>query len=89
MQSFISGRTTGAAGTESKKMFFGIYLASVISTQDPERLGRVTLSVPQVLGSATSNWADMVNDGNDIPGIGAIIYAMFVGGDVNKPVYFN
>ena len=89
MSSLLSTRTISTAGTEEKKMFHGIYTASVVSTQDPSRLSRVTLKIPQVLGSSTSNWAAKVSSTSDVPSVNSIVYAMFTGGDVNKPVYLN
>lgn len=37
--------------------YYGIYRGIVESTSDPENLNRVTLTVPQVLGTEITNWA--------------------------------
>jgi hypothetical protein len=37
--------------------FYGLYEGIVINSDDPEKRGRVTLQVPQVTGSAETNWA--------------------------------
>lgn len=81
-------RTVSAAGTEPKKMFYGIYLASVVNTNDPKRTNRVTLKVPQVLGTAVSNWA-LPAAGAALPAVGKTVFAMFIGGDINRPVYLE
>jgi len=39
------------------KRFYGIYRGVVADTNDPENLGRIKLQVPQILGSAVTNWA--------------------------------
>ena len=88
MTAIGSSRVLSAAGTEAKKMYYGIYQASVVSTQDPNRLNRVTLKVPQILGTATTNWASPVRLSGSIPAVGITIYVMFTGGDINHPVYF-
>ncbi len=81
-------RILGTVGVDSKQMFHGIYLASVVNTNDPLGQGRVTLKVPQVLGVATSNWADPLGfDPSVIPPPGTIVHAYFTGGDINMPVY--
>lgn len=43
--------------TLSPKRFYGVYRGVCIDSQDPDEMGRITLQVPQVLGSAVSNWA--------------------------------
>jgi len=40
------------------KRFYGKYRGSVESIDDPQRRGRVTLKVPDVLGDRTSTWAE-------------------------------
>ena len=39
------------------KRFYGIYRGVVVDTNDPENLGRIKFQVPQVLGTAVTNWA--------------------------------
>lgn len=45
--------------------------------------------VPQVLGTAVSNWATPLGFGNmtAIPTPGQMVHAYFLGGDINHPVY--
>jgi hypothetical protein len=81
-------RILGTVGVESKHMFSGIYIASVVNVNDPLGLGRVTLKIPQVLGTATSNWADPLGFiPSAVPAPGTIVHAYFTGGDVNLPIY--
>lgn len=42
--------------TEDKR-FYGIYLGVCIDNDDPDKLSRIKLQVPQVLGVAVSDWA--------------------------------
>jgi hypothetical protein len=79
--------SVGAAGTQAKRMWNGVYTAAVVSTQDPLKQSRVTLTVPQVLGTATSNWAVPIGYEPVIPVVNQIVWAMFLGGDVNQPLY--
>jgi hypothetical protein len=79
--------SVGAAGTQAKRMWLGIYTASVVSTQDPLKQSRVTLKVPQVLGTSTSNWAVPIGFEPVIPAVNQVVWAMFLGGDINHPLY--
>jgi len=79
--------STSAAGTSAKRMWHGVYTASVVSTQDPLRQSRVTLKIPQVLGTSTSNWATPVGFSPVIPVVNQVVWAMFLGGDINHPLY--
>lgn len=79
--------SVGAAGTQTKRMWNGIYTASVVSTQDPLKKSRVTLLVPQVLGTAVSDWAIPIGYEPVIPAVNQIVWAMFLGGDINQPLY--
>jgi hypothetical protein len=71
---------------------FGIYRGKVVDNADPESLLRCKLVVPQVLGTETvSDWAwpcvDVVPE--DPPVINTPVWVMFVGGDVDHPVYLG
>ena len=39
------------------KMYYGIYRGVVVDTADPDKLGRIKLKVPQILGNASTSWA--------------------------------
>lgn len=79
--------SVSSAGTAAKRMWYGVYTASVVSTQDPLKKSRITLKVPQVLGTSTSNWAVPIGYEPVIPAVNSIVWAMFLGGDINQPLY--
>jgi uncharacterized protein involved in type VI secretion and phage assembly len=73
---------------------YGKYRATVLDNIDPERMGRVMLEVPDVLGRRPSNWAMPcvpaagVQSGFFIaPAIGAQVWAEFEGGDPDLPIW--
>lgn len=81
-------RILGTVGVDPKHMFHGVYMASVVNVNDPLSQGRVTLKIPQVLGTATSNWADPLGfKPSTVPAPGTIVHAYFTGGDINFPIY--
>lgn len=71
----------------SARQWFGVYAATVYNTADPLKQSRVQLRVPQVLGSAVSNWAAPLGQLASAPVIGTSVVAMFLGGDVSHPVF--
>ena len=67
---------------------YGVYDAVVHNNADPLNTQRVVLKIPQVLGTSLSNWAPpLANATGNPPVNGLAVYAMFIGGDVNYPVY--
>lgn len=83
-----SSRVLDTVGVAPKKVWEGIYMASVVNNADPLGEGRVTLYVPQVLGTAVSNWARPLGYGYvEIPPVNAMVHVQFAGGDINQPVY--
>lgn len=81
------GVASGVVGTAPKQMYYGIYTATVVSTADPTNQGRIQLKIPQVLGTATSHWALPILTNPVLPAINSVVYAQFIGGDVNHPIY--
>ena len=70
---------------EPARQWFGIYAASVARTRRSDN--HVELYIPQVLGAAMSNWAVPLGTWFTTPPVpGTVVYAMFVGGDINSPV---
>jgi uncharacterized protein involved in type VI secretion and phage assembly len=76
-----------------KKKYFGKYRAKVIDNQDPEKMGRLKLHCPKVLGDYESNWAVMhipyaFDKGGSIriPRVNEIVWVEFEGGDPEKPI---
>jgi hypothetical protein len=45
------------------KRFYGIYQGLVVDNQDPDNRGRITVQVPQVTGSAVTDWVDICSTG--------------------------
>jgi hypothetical protein len=83
-----ASRVLNTVGTPPKEMYHGIFLASVVNNNDPLGEGRVTLYIPQVLGTAVSNWAVPLGyTPTDIPAPTTMVHAYFAGGDVNHPIY--
>lgn len=79
--------------------FPGLYRGTVTINIDPERRGRLQLSVPNVLGYLPSSWAEPCAPlaGPTGPGMGvymvpppgASVWVMFERGDVNRPVWLG
>lgn len=69
--------------------YCGVYLGVVINNNDPLIQSRVQVQVPQILGTATSNWAvPLCNFSATSPAVGTSVYVMFIGGNVSFPAYF-
>ncbi len=67
---------------------YGVYRAIVVSTQDPTNKRRVRLKAPQVSGNAELQWAEPANPASPVPFVNSIVWVMFNGGYINKPIYF-
>ena len=81
-----------------KDKWYGKYRAFVRDNNDPERLGRLKLEIPAVLGFGEENWSDWAwpcfpYGGNDdvgtflVPEEGASVWAEFEGGDLQYPIW--
>jgi hypothetical protein len=71
----------------SSDRVLGLFRATVANNADPLSQTRVTLFIPQVLGSAESAWATPSSPTNRVPDIGQVLWVQFSGGDITKPVY--
>lgn len=90
MPALLSTRALPSTGTDPKIICNGVYHASVANINDPQNKGRVQLKIPQVLGTATSNWATPLGIAiTNVPSAGTLVYAAFLGGDVNRPAYWT
>jgi hypothetical protein len=71
--------------------YTGFYRAAVYDINDPERRGRLRLLVPSVLGDAPSGWAEpaLETAADPVWKSGDRAFAIFEGGDINKPVYIS
>jgi hypothetical protein len=74
--------------------FFGKYRGSVVNNVDPNRMGRLQVSCPQVLGEGTLSWAlpCVPFAGNRegffmLPAIGANIWVEFEAGNPDRPIW--
>jgi hypothetical protein len=86
--------------TPPRQPFWGKYRAQVASNADPYHVGRLKLSIPDVLGANTSGWAlpaFPLAAAGDEPGSGvglflippkdAWVWAEFEHGDPDKPIW--
>lgn len=79
------------------KKYYGIYQGVVTNIKDKEKRGRIRVKCPDVLGAdVESAWCDPVipvayDNGGDfcIPQLDETAWIMFIGGDVNKPVWLG
>lgn len=69
------------------KQFFGIYFGVVSNNSDPLKVNRCLLRVPQLLGTAVTTWAISLTPLQNPPKVGTVTTVMFVGGDIDHPVY--
>ena len=44
-------------GDNSDKRFYGIYRGICVNSEDPLKKGRITLQIPQILGTVVTDWA--------------------------------
>lgn len=82
-------RYLGTAGVPAARQWHGVYMAKVVNVMDPLQAKRIKMRVPQVLGTAISNWAPPVFNPNlAVPAVGTLVNAVFQGGDINAPLYY-
>ncbi len=69
----------------------GVFRGSVYDADDPEGRGRLRLMIPQVFGGAPSTWAEPTQapSTKDVPEINDLVWVMFEGGDINRPIYVS
>ncbi len=71
----------------------GIYRGVVVSNQDPERLGRLQIIVPAILGGTLlTPWAAPCSPAGARGGLplpGATVWVAFEGGDIQKPIWLG
>lgn len=74
--------------------YYGIYRGTVLSNLDPEQIGRIQATVPDVGGLTPSTWitpsfpvAGKAMGTYFVPQIGAGVWVQFEAGDPDRPVY--
>jgi uncharacterized protein involved in type VI secretion and phage assembly len=74
--------------------FFGKYRGEVAANLDPQGLGRVQVSVPDVLGDGKMAWAMPCLPGAGpsvgfftVPPVGAAVWVEFERGDIDYPIW--
>ncbi|TRD16108.1 phage baseplate assembly protein V [Palleronia caenipelagi] len=81
--------------TRQDKTYYGKYRAFVVDNKDPERRGRIKLTIPSVLGAEPSDWAlpcMPYGGGPDfgmltVPPVDAQVVVEFLEGDVSSPIW--
>lgn len=84
----MKGTVLKTVGLPPAPQWFGVHSAVVYANNDPLSQNRVILQIPQVMGTALSNWADPLLQNFTLPAVGTYVLACFLGGDINKPAYF-
>lgn len=75
---------------DDSKVFPGIYRGTVASNKDPEKLRRLKMYVPVVLGDTMTDWAWGVDSSAAIfepPEVGQGVWVMFENGNPSHPVW--
>ena len=74
----------------------GLYAGKVVSIKDPEKRGRIKVTIAELLGEAISGWCEpcipcCFEGGGDfcLPDMGDYVWVAFRDGDINKPVYLG
>ena len=75
-----------------RSRFYGKYRGKVVDVNDPDKLGRITAQVPEILQQETSHWAlpavAFAGPGHGlvlIPEVGDGVWIEFEAGDPSKP----
>lgn len=74
---------------KERNQFFGKYRAYVVNNDDPDKMMRVTVKCPKVLGDSESNWAMpcLPVSYGFLPAVGSLVWVEFEEGDSNKPIW--
>lgn len=85
---------TGQAGGSRVERFYGKYRGVVVNNQDPNRLGRLQVMVPEVLGDVPTSWAvpcaPYIGPQAGffaIPPVNAGVWIEFEAGDISRPIW--
>lgn len=85
----VKVRASASVGSTAAVQCNGIYQGSVVSNSDPLNQSRVKVQVPQILGTAISDWALPVGFSSltTVPVVGQLVNVWFLGGNRNLPAY--
>ena len=76
-----------------KPRFFGVYRGIVKNTNDPKKANRLQVSVPQITGSDSLDWAEPClppfNGTITLPLVGDTVWVSFESGDTSYPVWLG
>ncbi len=83
------------AQTLRQQRAYGKYRGFVADNNDPDKLGRIKVTVPAILGQETSDWAlpcmpcgGLADQGwFCVPEVGAQVWVEFEGGDLSHPIW--
>ena len=70
--------------------FFGNYRGVVFDNNDPEKLGRIRVKVPQIFADIATGWAWPKNTAGisiEVPAVGQGVWVEFEGGDSSFPIW--
>jgi len=76
--------------SSGNQRFYGVYRAVVFDNKDPNVLGRLRLTIPQVFADVPTGWAWPTSSAGvrtSSPEIGQGIWVMFEGGDPSFPMW--
>jgi hypothetical protein len=76
--------------SKGNKRFPGIYRGTVTNSKDPLNNRRIKMTVPQVLGEASTDWSWPMDSAGVYftpPTVGQGVWVMFEGGDPSFPVW--
>ena len=84
-------------GMESMQRFYSLYVAIVADNNDPEKLGRIKISIPEMTaGQVLNKWItpQVAFGGNNngfvaIPNVGENVWVTFRCGDPRFPIYIG
>lgn len=73
-----------------RSRFFGIYSGIVKDINDPLNSNRIQVSVPQITGDDSLNWAESsIVDSVNLPAVGDKVWVTFESGDTSYPVWMS
>lgn len=78
----------------AREKVFGKYRGTVVDVDDPQRVGRIRVQVPTVLGEQVSPWAEpctpYAGPGMGlyaVPPVGAAVWVEFEAGQISRPIW--